>query len=138
VTTALIVGGGIAGPVMAMALHRVRIESVVYEAHPEPAEDVGSYLTVAPNGLDALRALDAHAGVRSAGFPTRQVVLWSGTSQRLGQVPLAGARADGLASITIKRARTERSLRWMHDHHIDWDVSVAGRATQRRAFRWGQ
>ena len=35
--TALVVGGGIAGPAVAMALHKAGIQSVVYEAHPASA-----------------------------------------------------------------------------------------------------
>jgi FAD-dependent urate hydroxylase len=68
-TKALIIGAGIAGPVVAMALQRAGIESLVYESYPRASDDVGSYLTVATNGLAALRAIDAHAPVVSAGFP---------------------------------------------------------------------
>jgi 2-polyprenyl-6-methoxyphenol hydroxylase-like FAD-dependent oxidoreductase len=63
-TKALIIGGGIAGPVTAMALQRAGIESTVYEAHPTEAGDAGVFLTVAVNGLDALRTLDVHRPVR--------------------------------------------------------------------------
>jgi 2-polyprenyl-6-methoxyphenol hydroxylase-like FAD-dependent oxidoreductase len=109
-TKALIIGAGIAGPVVAMALQRAGIESLVYEAYPRASNDVGSYLTVATNGLAALRAIDAHAPVKSAGFPTRHIVLWSSTGKRLGTVPLGSALADGTASITIKRSRLCRVL----------------------------
>ena len=57
---ALIAGGGIAGPVAAMALQRAGMESVVYEAYTGGAEDAGAFLTFASNGLDALRTIDAH------------------------------------------------------------------------------
>ncbi|HZD00490.1 MAG TPA: hypothetical protein VFA46_09970 [Actinomycetes bacterium] len=67
---ALIVGEGVAGPVAAMALQRAGIDVVVYEAYVPSGEEVGSYLTVASNGLDALRAIGAEAPVRAAGFPT--------------------------------------------------------------------
>src|SRR4029079_9041708 len=53
---ALIVGAGIAGPVTAMALQQVGIEPVIVEAHARGDAEVGSYLTVTPNGLDALAA----------------------------------------------------------------------------------
>jgi len=33
---ALIIGGGVAGPVAAMALQRAGLEAIVYEAHPRP------------------------------------------------------------------------------------------------------
>jgi len=56
---ALVIGGGVAGPVTAMALQTAGIDAVVYEAHPQSTEEVGSYLTVATNGIDALHAIDA-------------------------------------------------------------------------------
>ena len=56
-TTALVIGGGIAGPVAAMALHQAGIEASVYEAHDSTADGVGGGLSIAPNGLDALGAI---------------------------------------------------------------------------------
>jgi FAD-dependent urate hydroxylase len=52
--TALVIGGGIAGPVTAMALQRTGIQATVYEAHPHGAEGIGIFLTLASNGIDAL------------------------------------------------------------------------------------
>jgi len=70
--SALVIGGGVAGPVAAMALQRAGIDAVLYEAHtPTTEEEVGSYLTVATNGIDALRAIDAHEPVRPPAFPPR-------------------------------------------------------------------
>ena len=94
-TEALIVGGGVAGPATAMALQRAGIDAVVYEAYPQTTEEVGSYLTLATNGLDALRAIDAHGPVLAAGFPTPLNVLWSGAGRRLGAVSNGGRRPDG-------------------------------------------
>jgi FAD-dependent urate hydroxylase len=107
---ALIAGGGIAGPVTAMALQRAGIEAVVYEAHVPGAGEAGSYLTVATNGLDALRAVDADKPVLAAGFPTPTNVLLSGGGRRLGVVSNGGRLADGTVSHTIKRARLYRVL----------------------------
>ena len=45
--TALIIGGGIAGPVTAMALQRAGIDSVVYEAYGRGSDGVGAFLTLA-------------------------------------------------------------------------------------------
>jgi 2-polyprenyl-6-methoxyphenol hydroxylase-like FAD-dependent oxidoreductase len=109
-TKALIVGGGVAGPVTAMALQRAGIDAVVYEAYPPTTEEVGSYLSVATNGLDALRAIDAHGPVLAAGFPTPLNVLWSGTGRRLGAVSNGGSWPDGTVAHTIKRARLYRAL----------------------------
>jgi FAD-dependent urate hydroxylase len=113
---ALIIGGGIAGPVTAMALQRAGIDSVVYEAHDTSATlDAGAFLTVAVNGLDALRSLDAHEPVLAAGFPTRSIEFFSGTGKRLGEVPIGGTLADGTVTHTIKRADLYRVL---HDEAI--------------------
>jgi 2-polyprenyl-6-methoxyphenol hydroxylase-like FAD-dependent oxidoreductase len=119
---ALIVGGGVAGPVTAMALQRAGIEAVVYEAYPQTAEEVGSYLTVASNGLDALRAIGAEQPVRGAGFPTPTNVLLSSSGRRLGTVSNGGRLADGTAAHTIKRARLYRAL---HQQASDRGIQVA-------------
>jgi FAD-dependent urate hydroxylase len=109
-STALVIGGGVAGPVAAMALRRAGIDAVVYEAYQQPTEEVGSYLTVATNGLDALRAVDAHTPVLAAGFPTPANLLLSSSGRRLGAVSNGGRLADGTVSHTIKRARLYRVL----------------------------
>jgi FAD-dependent urate hydroxylase len=109
-TRALIIGGGVAGPVAAMALQRAGIDAVVYEAYPQSTEEVGSYLTLATNGIDALRAIDADTPVLDAGFPTPVNVLLSGTGRRLGTVTNGGRLPDGTTAHTIKRARLYRAL----------------------------
>ena len=46
-----------AGPATAMALQQVGIEAIVLEARDRAATEAGSYLTIAPNGLDALASI---------------------------------------------------------------------------------
>jgi FAD-dependent urate hydroxylase len=110
-TRVLIVGGGVAGPVTAMALRRAGIDAVVYEAYaPSTSDEVGSYLTVATNGIDALRAIGADTPVLDAGFPTPTNLLLSGTGRRLGAVSNGGVLPDGTTAHTIKRPRLYRTL----------------------------
>jgi FAD-dependent urate hydroxylase len=119
---ALIIGGGIAGPVTAMALQRGGVESVVYEAYDTSAGfGTGAFLTVAVNGLDALRTLDAHEPVLDAGFPTGKIEFFSGTGKRLGEVPIGGTLPDGTVTHTIKRADLYRVL---HDQAIRRGVRI--------------
>ena len=119
---ALIIGGGIAGPVAAMALQRAGIEALVYEAYDTGAGlDAGAFLTVAVNGLDALRILDAHEPVLAAGFPTKSIEFFSGTGKRLGEVPIGGTLADGTVTHTIKRADLYRVL---HDEAIRRGIRI--------------
>jgi 2-polyprenyl-6-methoxyphenol hydroxylase-like FAD-dependent oxidoreductase len=109
-TKALIIGGGVAGPAAAIALQRAGIEAVVYEAYPQSEEEVGSYLTVATNGLDALRAIQADRPVLAAGFPTPVNVLHSSGGRRLGTASNGGRLPDGTVAHTLKRARLYRAL----------------------------
>ena len=108
---ALIVGGGVAGPVAAMALQQAGIDPVIYEAHAGGADDAGAFLTFASNGLDALRAIDAHNLVMDKGFPTPRMEIQSGTGKHLGVVPNGGTLPEGMVSQTLKRADLYRALR---------------------------
>src|SRR6266516_3871742 len=108
--TALIIGGGIAGPATAMALHKAGIDPVVYEAHPTSADGIGVFLTLASNGVAALRVLGADEPALAAGFPTPGITLRSGTGKRLGQTRTGGSLPDGTVSQTIKRADLYRVL----------------------------
>lgn len=102
---ALIVGGGIAGPVTAMALQSIGIEAHVAEAYPRSNGEVGSYLTVTPNGLDALAAVDALPCALESGFPTRRNVMRNGAGEILGELPLGTPLANGTPALTMKRSR---------------------------------
>jgi FAD-dependent urate hydroxylase len=108
---ALIVGGGVAGPVAAMALQQAGIDPVIYEAHAGGADDAGAFLTFASNGVDALRAIDAQNLVMDKGFPTPRMEIQSGTGKHLGVVPNGGTLPDGMVSQTLKRADLYLALR---------------------------
>jgi FAD-dependent urate hydroxylase len=120
---ALIIGGGIAGPVTAMALQRAGIAPVVYEAYDESAGlAIGAFLTVAVNGLDALRLIDgAHQPVLAAGFPSRNIALFSGTGKHLGSVAIGWTLPDGTVTHTIKRADLYRAV---HDEAVRRGIRI--------------
>ena len=111
VRTAIVVGGGIAGPAVAMALQKAGIESVVYEARDTGADGIGTFLTVGSNGVDALRVLGADGPVLAAAFPTPTITLRSDTGKRLGVSRTGRTLPDGTTSQTIKRADLYRVLR---------------------------
>jgi FAD-dependent urate hydroxylase len=87
------------------------MQATVYEAHERSSGDIGSYLGVATNGIDALQAIDAHQPVLAAGFPTAVNVLVSATGKRLGTVSNGGRLPDGTVAHTLKRATLARVLR---------------------------
>lgn len=69
VKTAIVIGGGIAGPVAALALGKAGIAATVYEAYPSPADGVGGTLALAPNGIAALRVVGADDAVTASATP---------------------------------------------------------------------
>jgi 2-polyprenyl-6-methoxyphenol hydroxylase-like FAD-dependent oxidoreductase len=70
VRTALVIGGGIAGPVVATALHKAGIQATVYEAHPALGAGIGGGLALAPNGMAALDVIGAGDQIRALSTPT--------------------------------------------------------------------
>jgi len=102
--TAIVAGGGIAGAVAAIALHRAGYQPVVYEAHGAGADNRGTWLTVAVNGLAALAALDLDPeSIVAAGFPTPRLSLTNGSGRQLARIPLGGT--------TIRRPDLYAALR---------------------------
>ncbi len=108
---ALIIGAGVAGTTAAMALRRAGWDATVYEAYEDSSSlDLGAYLTVAVNGLDALRAIDAHHAVTADGFPTGEMEFSSGTGKKLGAMAMGPTLADGTVTHTLRRADLYRRL----------------------------
>lgn len=110
-TTALVIGAGVAGPVAAMALQRAGVAATIFEAHPGTADDVGAFLTLQVNGLDALRAVGVGAVVAGLGFPTPAMRFRSGTGRVLGEIGTGAPSADGAVGVTLRRADLYRALR---------------------------
>jgi 2-polyprenyl-6-methoxyphenol hydroxylase-like FAD-dependent oxidoreductase len=85
IKTALVIGGGIAGPVAAMALQKAGIDAVVYEAYSSRADGAGGGLSLAPNGLDALDAIGLGDLVRPFGMAMTGIVMQDWKGKRLGE-----------------------------------------------------
>ncbi|UJR83236.1 FAD-dependent monooxygenase [Sandaracinus amylolyticus] len=102
---AIVIGAGIAGPCAALALARAGIAATIYETYePSASLAAGAWLTVAVNGLDAMRTIGVHEQVKAAGFASRAIELCSGTGRVLGTVPIGGTLPDGTVTHTLKRA----------------------------------
>ncbi|MEV4314083.1 FAD-dependent monooxygenase [Actinocrispum sp. NPDC049592] len=103
-TSALIIGGGIAGAATAMALHKAGIQPTIYEAYPTGADDVGAFLTIMNNGVDALRAIDADQTVIDNSFPATAIEVYTGAGKKIGDRPM------GNGPRTLTRATLYRVL----------------------------
>lgn len=116
VTSALVIGGGVAGPVAATALRAAGIEATVYEAYPGPAYNIGSALGFAPNGLAALDVIGAGDAVRAIALPMTHMVM------SVGHKDIELPTAAGLEPLhAIDRSDLHQVL---HDHAVDAGVAV--------------
>ncbi len=106
-STALVIGGGIAGPVTATALQQAGITATVYEAHHAPSEGIGGDLAIAANGVRALGIIGAADALRAAALPiTGQIMSVNGKS--LGLLPAL----DGVEPMQmVGRGPLQRLLR---------------------------
>ena len=115
---ALIVGGGVAGPVTAMALQQVGIEATIFEAHPPSDGELGSYFTVTANGLEALAAI----GARELATPP---------ASRRGATSCGTRRGGGLASLPLDSSVAGQPG-GPHDEAIAADARAPGRGDPAR------
>ncbi|MFD8337684.1 FAD-dependent oxidoreductase [Streptomyces solisilvae] len=104
---ALIIGGGAGGTTLALALHRIGVEAVVYERDSDSAAYEGHLLSLGSNGLDALRALD----VELDGAPIPRLPMYSGSGKRIGTLYNNAASETAPTSLLICRGTLERTLR---------------------------
>ncbi len=107
---ALIIGGGIAGTVAALALKKAGLEPVIYESFDRGADGVGAFLTLAVNGIHALSAVDIDAA-RLGGFETPRLALHLGDGRKLAEFPFGPALPGGGVARTISRSELYTGLR---------------------------
>ncbi len=93
-----------------MALDKAGIQATVYEAHPRGADGIGVFLTLASNGIDALRTIGADRLALAAGFPTPAITLRSTTGKNLGEIRAGLSLPDGATSHTLKRGDLYRAI----------------------------
>jgi 2-polyprenyl-6-methoxyphenol hydroxylase-like FAD-dependent oxidoreductase len=100
----LVIGGGVAGPAVALAATRLGLDATVLERRPVLDPDEGSWITVAPNGLDALSVLGVLDDARAVGAPSRVNRMYGATGRHLGDVTLGVPLDDGSIALTMKRS----------------------------------
>ncbi|MEO9227503.1 MAG: NAD(P)/FAD-dependent oxidoreductase [Devosia sp.] len=100
-----IAGAGIGGLALAIALKRRGHDPVVLErrARDQVTAD-GIFLTLAPNGLNALRGIGLADAVSTKGVVTTGIALYNELGKRIGLIDYTAHRdAFGAPSVTIRR-----------------------------------
>ncbi|GAA4592355.1 2-polyprenyl-6-methoxyphenol hydroxylase-like FAD-dependent oxidoreductase [Actinoplanes octamycinicus] len=110
--TAAVIGGGIAGTAAAIALRHAGFDPVIHERHERSvADERGAFLTVAVNGLAALRSLGlSPEKVLAKGFPTPAMALRGASGRVLAEMSL-GREASGPGTLTIRRSDLYAAMR---------------------------
>ncbi|MBN3828905.1 FAD-dependent monooxygenase, partial [Burkholderia sp. Ac-20384] len=115
---ALIAGGGIAGPVVALALARAGIRSTIYESYAAPADGIGASLMVSPNGLEALKIVGVDGALRAVSQPIAHMAMADGRGKVL-------TRFDGLEGMQSSRVVYRSDLyRVLRDAVVDANIPV--------------
>jgi salicylate hydroxylase len=106
-----IIGAGLGGLTVALALRKQGIEAQVYEKARE-LRPVGAGLTLFPNGLNSLRAIDAGIveSLKSAGSQTRMVNLKKNTGELIMQSPITLLEKFGQPMLNIRWSRLQEIL----------------------------
>ncbi|MEU6671965.1 NAD(P)/FAD-dependent oxidoreductase [Streptomyces sp. NPDC046727] len=106
----LVIGGGIAGTAAALGLHKAGFDVTVFEAHPDTAEDIGAFLTLASNGMRALAELDATDAVTAIGFPLTSLRLLDSEGAEVMHGPLGESEDPALRYRCLRRGELNAAL----------------------------
>ncbi|MCP3800646.1 FAD-dependent monooxygenase [Allokutzneria sp. A3M-2-11 16] len=118
---AVIIGGGIAGTVAAIALHKAGIDAVVHEAYPTGADDAGAFFTIMHNGMNALAAVGLDQVVAEHSYPARGVRLLTGAGREVSaQTYSQGPRTLRRAALyqVLHAEAAKRGIRVEHNKRL--------------------
>ncbi len=98
-------GGGVGGLAASLALHRLGFLPVVIERASEVAlANEGLFLTLAPNGINALRSVALAEAVAASGIITKGIALQNERGRDLGLIDFGHHEFRfGAPSVTIRR-----------------------------------
>lgn len=114
----MIVGCGIAGPVLALALQKCGIQSTIYESQETPLDHAGLYIYLGPNGVDALKILGVEEEIRNAGYNCSNMVFQNHNDKTIAEVNTdKDQKRYGADGITIRRGTLQKILREQAESH---------------------
>ncbi|PJZ57214.1 hypothetical protein CH367_10795 [Leptospira barantonii] len=105
----LIIGGGIAGPTLALFLKKAGFESEVFEAHSQ-SEGIGGGFNIAPNGMNVLAELELADAVIQAGTATPYSFFKDEKGKLLAKIRYGVPEIYGQTAVSLSRASLYKIL----------------------------
>lgn len=99
----LIIGGGIAGPVLGLALQKVGVSCALYEAYPY-VDTVGGGFNIAPNGMHVLNQLGLAEELVQRCAHADMAYFRDETGSELGQFPFGPSSKFELPAVSMSRS----------------------------------
>ncbi|AJM92010.1 FAD-dependent oxidoreductase [Nitrosopumilus piranensis] len=108
----VIIGCGIAGPVLALALHRAGIKSEIFEARNESDTDSGLFHYISPNGMNVVNILEIYDKIKNVGYDCNGVIHYDENGNIFATMDETNEKEIyGVGSIMIQRKVLTKALR---------------------------
>ena len=108
----IIIGCGIAGPTLAMALQKCGIESTIYESRESPADHIGLFFYLGTNGVNILKTLGIEDKIRKNGHQCKTSIFKNHNGKPIAEVNESQyGKKYGTTSIVIKREAFQKTMR---------------------------
>jgi 2-polyprenyl-6-methoxyphenol hydroxylase-like FAD-dependent oxidoreductase len=133
---AIVVGGGIVGPALALLLKKAGMSSTVYEAHPR-LQDVGGGSVALEDALYLVKLLGQFSGEFEPVFVefergrrprAERISAWAHKNEvrQKGELgPFGCWLRDRMLSVALPLFGA-RSLDWMYSYRVDWNEPIRG------------
>ena len=133
---AIIIGCGIAGPTLAMALQKCGINSTIYESQVSPADNRGGlFLHLGPNGVNILKTLGIDELVRREGHPCKNFVFEKHNGSIITKISTKKDKERyGVDGIIIRRTIIQRIMREQTESRgikIEWNKKLQNITTDK-------
>ncbi|KAH8817483.1 hypothetical protein F5884DRAFT_853898 [Xylogone sp. PMI_703] len=108
--TVAIVGGGLAGMTLALALAKENsFRPIIYELR-EQGDNRGANIALAPNGLRVLQHVGVYDKIRPLGYSFEAFTTYNGQGQVLGRALYGSEQHYGFRGLRIHRAQVHQAL----------------------------
>ncbi len=108
----IIVGGGIAGCVLALSLDKIGMQSEIFEARKIPKDDVGFFHYLSSNAMNVYKVLGLYDKLKNSGYICNGIIHYKENGKQLAKINEKNSLKDyGANSIMIKREFLTKILR---------------------------